>query len=288
MAYVDVGSGPPVVFVHGNPTWGFHFRALIAELKADHRCVAVDHLGCGRSDKPTAAEYDFRLQSRVDDLDALLDHLGLTENVTLVVHDWGGMIGTAWAARHPDRLARLVAINTGAFPLPASKPFPGSLRLGRNTRLGAWLILRRNAFCRLAARWCVTRHPLPADVRAAYLAPHDTPAHRLSVLRFVQTIPLSETDDGYDIVRSTGEALAGFDRVPTLLLWGLRDFVFDKHFLAEWRRRMPHAEAHEWPDCGHYLLEDAGPEVVAKVRDFVSRHPVQREEIFTTENTERR
>ncbi len=274
MAYVDVGSGPPVVFVHGNPTWGFYFRSLIAELQRDHRCVAVDHLGCGRSDKPTADRYDFRLRSRVDDLDALLDHLGLTDDVTLVVHDWGGMIGTAWAARHPGRLARLVAINTGAFPLPASKPFPWSLRLGRNTRLGAWLILRRNLFCRLAARWCVTRRPLPADVRAAYLAPHDTPAHRLSVLRFVQTIPLSANDDGYDIVRATGEALAGFGHVPTLLLWGLRDFVFDKHFLAEWRRRMPHAEAHEWPDCGHYLLEDAGPEVVAKVRDFVSRHPL--------------
>jgi len=271
MHYVDEGAGDLVVCVHGNPTWGFYFRGVIDALKGTHRVIVPDHLGCGRSDKPTAADYDFRLQSRVDDLDALLDHCGVTGNVTLVVHDWGGMIGTAWAARHPDRLKRLVAINTGAFPLPASKRLPLSLRLGRDTRLGSWLILKRNAFCRAAADWCVTRQPLPPEVRAMYLAPHDTPAHRLSVLKFVQTIPLSPADDGYDIVKATGEALAGFHAVPTLLLWGLRDFVFDKHFLAEWQRRMPHAETHTWSDCGHYLLEDAGAEAVDKIRAFVGR-----------------
>ena len=272
LAYTDTGTGDPVVFVHGNPTWGFYFRSLITELSRDHRCVALDHLGCGRSSKPTAAEYDFRLQSRVDDLDALLDHLNITNNVTLVVHDWGGMIGCAWAARHPERLKRLIAINTGAFPLPAAKPMPLSLRLGRSTRLGEWLILKRNLFCKLAAKWCVTRKPLPPEVRAAYLAPHDTPAHRLSVLKFVQTIPLAEKDDGYDIVKNTGEALTRFG-VPTLLLWGLRDFVFDRHFLDEFRRRVPHAEVKTWADCGHYLLEDAPEEVVPEVRAFLARHP---------------
>ena len=271
LAYVDVGSGEPVVFVHGNPTWGFYFRSLVNDLKRDHRCIAIDHLGCGRSSKPTATEYDFRLKSRVDDLEALLEHLGVTENVTLVVHDWGGMIGCAWAARHPERLKRLVAINTGAFPLPTSKPMPWALRLGRSTKFGAWLILKRNLFCKLAAKWCVTRKPLAPEVREAYLAPHDTPTHRLSVLKFVQTIPLSPNDDGYDIVKGTGEALTKFADVPTLLLWGMRDFVFDRHFLDEFRRRLPHAEWHAWGDCGHYLLEDAPEEVVPMVREFLGR-----------------
>ena len=273
LAYVDVGTGDPVVFVHGNPTWGFHFRALVNDLKRDHRCIAIDHLGCGRSAKPTLDQYDFKLKSRVDDLEALLDSLGVSENVTLVVHDWGGMIGCAWAARHPRRLKRLICLNTGAFPLPAAKPMPWSLRLGRSTRLGAWLILKRNLFCKLAAKWCVARRPLPPAVRAAYLEPHDTPAHRLSVLQFVQTIPLSEADEGFGIVRSTGEALGRFG-VPTLLLWGLKDFVFDRHFLDEFRRRVPHAEWRAWGDCGHYLLEDAPGEVVAAAREFLGRHAV--------------
>jgi haloalkane dehalogenase len=272
--YRDVGAGDPVVFVHGNPTWGVYFRSLVSELSRDHRCVVPDHLGCGLSDKPTADQYDFRLNSRIDDLDALLEHCRVGDRVTLVVHDWGGMIGLGWAARHPGRLKRLVAGNTAAFPLPAAKRLPRGLWLGRNTRLGAWLILHRNAFCRAAARWCVTRNPLPPEVRDLYLAPYDTPAHRLAVLRFVQTIPLRDADPGMDIVKRTAAYVDTLRDVPTLLLWGLRDWVFDRHFLAEWQRRLPHAEAHTWADCGHYLLEDAPDEVVPKVRDFLARHPL--------------
>ena len=270
--YLDEGAGDPVVMVHGNPTWSFYFRSLVLALRGDHRCIVPDHLGCGRSDKPTADRYDFSLKSRIDDLDALLADVG--DRVTLVVHDWGGMIGMGWAARHPGRVKRVVALNTAAFPLPAAKRLPRTLWLGRNTAVGTWLILKANAFCRAAARWCVTRKPLPADVRAMYLAPYDTPAHRLAVLKFVQTIPLRDGDPGMDIVRHTAESLAQFQHTPTLLLWGLRDFVFDRHFLAEWQRRLPHAESHTWPDCGHYLLEDAPGECILKVREFLARHPL--------------
>ena len=270
-AYLDEGTGDPVVMVHGNPTWSFYFRNIVLALRDRYRCIAPDHVGCGHSDKPTLSQYDFSLQSRVDDLDRLLDHAGVTDNVTLLVQDWGGMIGLSYAARHPGRIKRIIATNTGCGPLPASKPFPWSLWLGRNTRLGEWLILRHNAFCRLAAKWCVTRRPLPDDVRAMYLAPHDTPAHRLSVLKFVQTIPLSLKDVGWDIVTHTAASMAKFAATPTLLLWGLRDFVFDRHFLADFQAKLPHAETHTWADCGHYLLEDAPAEALAKIDDFLKR-----------------
>lgn len=270
-SYLDEGSGDPVVMVHGNPTWSAYFRTVVLGLRHRHRCVAPDHVGCGRSDKPTLAEYDFSLKSRVDDLERLLDHAGVTENITLLVQDWGGMIGLSYAARHPGRIKRIIATNTGCGPLPASKPFPWSLRLGRNTALGAWLILKQNAFCRLAARWCVTRKPLSPEVRALYLAPHDTPAHRLSVLKFVQTIPLSPRDPGWDIVTHTAASMAKFAATPTLLLWGLRDFVFDEHFLADFQSKFPHAETYTWADCGHYLLDDAPDEVLAKIEDFLKR-----------------
>ncbi len=274
LCHLDEGDGDRVVMVHGNPTWSFYFRNLVLALRGQYRCVVPDHIGCGLSDKPPAGVYDYSLKSRVDDLESLLDHLGITANVTLVVQDWGGMIGMAYAARHPGRVKRIVATNTGAFPLPASKRLPRSLRVGRDTRLGAWLILKHNVFCRAAASWCVKRKPLPADVRAMYLAPYDTPEHRVAVLKFVQTIPLSETDAGYDIVRDTAASLHKFAGVPTLLLWGMKDFVFDRHFLAEWQRHFPHAETHAWPDCGHYLLEDAGDEVIMRVKDFLAKHPI--------------
>jgi len=273
--YLDEGRGDPVVMLHGNPTWSFYYRNLVLALRDSYRCIVPDHIGCGLSDKPPESGYDYSLRSRIDDLEALLNHLGITSDITLVVQDWGGMIGMAFAVRHRQRIKRIIASNTGAFPLPRSKRFPFSLWLGRNTRLGAWLILKRNAFCRLAARWCVKRSQLSPEVRKMYLTPYDTPEHRIAVLKFVQTIPLCESDPGYDIVSNTAAALANFRNVPTLLLWGMKDFVFDRHFLTEWQRYFPHAETHTWPDCGHYLFEDAPDEVIASIRDFIMNHPVQ-------------
>jgi len=272
-AYLDEGAGEPVVMVHGNPTWSFYFRSVVTALSGTHRCIVPDHIGCGNSDKPSLDRYDFTLKSRIDDLERLLEHAGVSEKVTLVCQDWGGMIGLSWAARHPERIKRLILTNTGGFPLPKSKGFPWSLRLGRNTSLGAWLILKRNLFCKLAAKWCVTRRPLLPEVRAMYLAPHDTPEHRLSVLKFVQTIPLSERDAGWDIVTNTAASLERYRDVPTLLFWGLKDFVFDRHFLEEFQRRLPNAETHTWPDCGHYLLEDAPEEAILKMTEFLAKHP---------------
>jgi pimeloyl-ACP methyl ester carboxylesterase len=273
--YLDEGRGDPVVMLHGNPTWSFYYRNLVLELRESHRCIVPDHIGCGLSDKPPESRYDYSLKSRIDDLEALLDHVGVTSSITLVLHDWGGMIGMGFAARHPERIKRIIASNTGAFPLPTTKRFPFSLWLGRNTRLGAWLILKKNAFCRLAARWCVKRRKLSPEVREMLLLPYDTPEHRVAVLKFVQTIPLREMDLGYDIVRDTAASLEKFRDVPMLLLWGMKDFVFDRHFLAEWQRHFPHAETHTWPDCGHYLLEDATDQVIMNVREFLMKHPIK-------------
>jgi haloalkane dehalogenase len=272
--YLDEGRGDPIVMVHGNPTWSFYYRNLVLALRGEYRCIVPDHIGCGMSDKPLQSSYDYSLKSRIDDLEALLDHLGIASNITLVLQDWGGMIGMSFAARHPERIKRIIASNTGAFPLPKTKRFPLSLWLGRNTRLGAFLILKRNAFCRLAARWCVTRTKLSPEVREMYLKPYDTPEHRIAVLKFVQTIPLNATDPGYDIVSNTASSLVKFGDVPTLLLWGMKDFVFDRHFLTEWQRYFPHAESRTWPDCGHYLFEDAPDEAIACVRDFLAKHPI--------------
>lgn len=267
--YLDEGSGATVVMLHGNPTWSFYYRNVVLALREHYRCIVPDHIGCGLSDKPGPDRYDYSLKSRIDNLEALIDSLNLRQ-ITLIVHDWGGMIGMGYAARHPKRIARIIALNTGCTPLPPGKRLPWSLKLGRNSRLGAWLILKRNAFCRAAARWCVTRRPLPEDVRAMYLAPYDTPEHRIAVLKFVQTIPLTPRDPGFDIVSGVQAALPRFNHTPTLLLWGLKDFVFDEHFLKAWQQHFPHAETHTWPDCGHYLLEDAGTEAIDKIRQFLS------------------
>ena len=114
------------------------------------------------------------------------------------------------------------------------------------------------------------------DVRRAYLAPYDSWANRIAIHRFVQDIPLRPGDRSYDLITATQDRLSLFTETPTLIAWGLRDFVFDRHFLAEWESRLPRAEVHRFPRAGHYILEDAAREVVPLVHDFLTRHPVLR------------
>jgi pimeloyl-ACP methyl ester carboxylesterase len=273
--YLDEGprDGEVVLMLHGNPTWSYYYRNVVAALCDQRRCVVPDHIGMGWSDKPDDSRYAYSLQQRVDDLDALVASLDLGNRITLVVHDWGGMIGFAWASRHPERIARLVVLNTAAFPMPSDKSLPSLLRLGRDSSIGAWLIEKHNAFAHGATHLAV-KHGMSSEIRDAYLAPYDTPANRISTLRFVQDIPLSEADRGYDIVRDTGAKLPQFANRPALIGWGLKDFVFDAKFLREFRRALPNAEVHEYADAGHYVLEDARDRLIPAIVDFLDRHPV--------------
>lgn len=272
MHYLDEGDGPPVVMVHGNPTWSYYYRHLVLALRDNHRVVVPDHIGCGLSDKPGEDAYPYRLERRVEDLERLIDHAELDGKVTLVVHDWGGMIGMAWAVRHPERVERLVILNTSGFHLPVGKRVPFSLRLSRSV-LGAFLVRGLNLFCRGALRYCATQRRLTPGERRAYLAPYDSWDHRLAVHRFIQDIPIRPTDPGYDIVSEVQAGLEHFRDTPTLLLWGMRDFVFDPSYLEEWERRMPHARVHRYEEAGHYLLEDARDEVRSLVESFASDAP---------------
>ncbi len=277
--YVDEGSGPPVVMIHGNPTWSFLFRKLIDDLTGSHRVVVPDHIGCGLSEKPDDSRYAYTLASRADDLEFLLDSLGLDRDLTLVMHDWGGAIGMTYAARHPDRVARLVVSNTAAFHKPAAKPFPIALAMCRDWSLGAFLVRGLNAFCVGAARIGCKRRPMSRDVRAAYLAPYDSWAHRIAVLRFVQDIPLSPGDRSFGLVSWVEERLPSLAGVPMLVLWAMKDFVFHRHCLDEWVRRFPTAEVIRFPEAGHYLFEDEPEAVGLAVRTFLEAPRLTRERV---------
>ena len=270
MHYVDEGprDAPVVLMLHGNPTWSFYWRRLISALRLSHRVIGPDHIGCGKSDKPGDDTYPYRLAQRVEDIEALVEQLGLRD-ITLAVHDWGGMIGMGWAHRHPDLVARLVILNTAAFPMPSTKRLPASLWLARDTKAGALLVRGFNAFARGATRLAVTRVRLPKEVRDGLCAPYDSWDHRRAVLRFVQDIPLREGDPSFSLVREVGEHLHQFNDRPVLICWGDRDFVFDEHFLRVWKSALPNAEVHQFPDCGHYVLEDAPAEIEQLVRRFL-------------------
>ena len=272
MHYLDVGTGTPVLMLHGNPSWSFYYRNLVQALSPTHRCIVPDHIGCGLSDKPGDDAYTYSLEQRVADVQSLLAHLGLSDTpLHLVVHDWGGMIGFCHAVEHPAQMRSLTILNTAAFPLPASKPFPWALWLCRNTRLGALLVRGGNAFSRGAAWVGCKRQRMSRELRDAYCHPYDSWAHRIATLRFVQDIPLRPGDRGWERITDAADKLERLAATPKFLGWGLKDFVFDRHFLEEWRRRFPDMEKTVYEDGGHYILEDAADTLIPAITQFIAK-----------------
>ena len=272
--YIDEGEGDPVVMVHGNPTWSFYYRNLIKALSGRYRSIVPDHIGCGLSDKPEVTDYDYRLRSRVDDLDNLLDTLTIDEKITLILHDWGGMIGMAYALRHPEKICRLVVMNTAAFLPPPAKRIP--LRLSvirRSGPLAALAVLGFNIFAK-GALYMASEKGLSAEVKRGLTAPYNCWKNRIATLKFVQDIPLKEKDPSYRLAKQVDDQLQTLSNLPMLICWGEHDFVFDLDYLGEWQRRFPAAEVHCFPDAGHYVLEDVPEKIIPLTQDFLNQHPL--------------
>ncbi len=269
--FIDEGEvdNQPVVMVHGNPTWSFYYRSLVKALSPDFRCLVPDHIGMGLSDRPGDETYRYTLQSRVDDFGHWLDEVEPEREVDLIVHDWGGAIGLSWAVRNPERVRRIIILNTWAFNIPPDESLPGSLQFAR-TRFGAFLINRFNAFSGLATSMA-TAKKLDPDVARGLTAPYrGKPADRLATLRFVQDIPLSETDEAWAVLDKTEQGLDKLKDKPVIFAWGAKDFVFNDKVLAMWKQFLPAAPVHYFEDAGHYVLEDAADRIVPLAREWLT------------------
>ena len=265
--YVEEGDGQTVVMLHGNPTWSFYYRDLIRKLSQHYHCLAPDHIGCGLSDKPGDDAYRYTLEQRVKDLEDFLEKKGVIENIHLVVHDWGGIIGMTYAHRNPRAIKKIVLFNTAAFHLPKEKKFPMALWFVR-TWIGGFMVRALNLFSGLATLEGVKRIRLSKDIRKGLTAPYNSWKNRIATLRFVQDIPRKPKDPGYNIVTEVQNNLAQFRNTPTLIAWGMKDFAFDRHFLDTWIRYLPGARVHRFEDSGHYILEDQQEAIGQLVLDF--------------------
>jgi haloalkane dehalogenase len=265
MSYVDEGprTDEAVLLLHGNPTWSFFYRNLVPELSGSLRCIAPDFIGMGLSSKPQ--DYDYRLKVRIAEVEALVNALGL-RRVHLVVHDWGGAIGFGWAVTHLDKVGRIVILNTAAFP---SKRIPARIAFCRIPLLGDWVIRGLNGFAGPATWMAMSSRRLTSDERRGYLLPYDSWANRVAVNRFVKDIPLEPNHPSRATLEATGRRLQMLDANPKLIVWGGKDFCFDREFLARWRERFPQALVDYRPNAGHYVLDDAGPDARRRIRDFL-------------------
>ncbi len=264
--YVDEGAGEEaVVFVHGNPTWSFFYRNLILGLRDKFRCVAIDHLGMGLSDKPQDTTY--QLADRIEHLDTLIRTLGL-KRFHLVVHDWGGAIGIGAALRHLDKLDRIQIMNTAAFRSPL---MPWQIAGCRLPLIGEFFVRGFNGFAGCATHMAVAKK-LPPAVKAGYLHPHRNWHDRVAVARFVQDIPTKPADPSYPALLEIENNLPRLAAHPMQILWGMQDFCFNAKFLDEWERRFPQVPVHRLEAAGHYLLEDEPERTLKLTQGFLTNN----------------
>jgi len=265
MHYVDEGAGRPLVMVHGNPTWSFYWRHLISHFQTQYRVVAIDHIGCGLSDKPES--YSYTLRQHTENLVALLDHLSLSD-ATLVAHDWGGAIGLGAAVARPARFRSFVLFNTAAFPPPF---IPWRIRACRIPWLGRWGVRRLNLFARAALRMAVAKpERMTAEVRAGFLAPYDSWAHRVAIDRFVQDIPDSPQHPTWQTLEALEQALPRLAPRRCQMIWGLRDWCFRPVCLERLLQSFPQAETHRFADASHYVVEDAYEKIIPLMESFLA------------------
>ena len=262
--YVDEGAGPPVVLVHGTPTWSFLYRHVIPRLvAAGHRVIAPDHLGFGLSDGPAEAAYGPEDHARR--LAALLDALDLRE-LTLVVHDFGGPIGLSYAVERPERVARLVVLNTWLWSLDHDPRISRGSKLAAGP-IGRFLYTRLNA----SPRWLIpagfaNRARLSRAAHRQYLAPFPDPASRRPPWELARA--LLHSSAWYDGLWRRRERLLG---KPALLVWGMRDPGFGPAYLTRWREALPGAEVVELPHAGHFVQEEAAADLAVHLTAFLRR-----------------
>ena len=239
-----------LVCVHGNPTWSYLWRSVLAAAPRDVRVVAVDHLDMGFSERTGQTR---RLGQRIDDLDTVIGALGINSPVVVVAHDWGGPISLGWAGRHRSRLAGVVLMNT-AVHQPAGSPTPRLIRMARSPGILETLCTRTTGFIKGTVR--LSKKHIQRPVRAAYLAPYTTAARRRAIATFVADIPLEADHPSSPALDDVAASLACMDDLPALLLWGSSDPVFSDLYLRDLAQRLPGAAVHRYPQASHLLPEE--------------------------------
>lgn len=267
ISYVDQGdSGRDVILcVHGNPTWSFYYRSVFDRFADTHRVVAIDHMGCGRSDRPKRSEFGYTLADHRDNLVSLIDALDLTR-VTLLAHDWGGAIGLSSLVQRRDRFQNIALLNTAAFPPPY---VPWRIAACRFPLLGTAAVRGLNAFAKAAVTMAMSRNRMSPAVASGLLAPYDSWQNRVAVDAFVRDIPMTENHPTHATLRDLQASLPSLADLPSLLVWGMQDWCFRPECLRRFQEVWPDAVSVEIQDAGHYVIEDAPAETIDALSKFL-------------------
>ncbi len=265
LRYVDEGDGPPVVFVHGTPTWSYEWRHVIADLDGRARVIALDHLGFGLSDRPPEAGY--RPEDHAARFRTFIDGVCPSGPLTLVVHDFGGPIALDWALDHPERLASLVVVNSWMWPFDDDPAMRRKARMAGGA-LGRWMYRRLNASQRLImpSAYADRRRLTPA-IHRQYLSVFPDADSRERVLFALAQALLGSSA----FFARLWERRQRLDAVPLHLVWGTRDSAFPPYVLERWEQAFPHARTTRLDDAGHWPHEESPGAVSTAVRAALPR-----------------
>lgn len=265
--YIDEGNGEPIIMLHGNPTWSFYYRNLISALsKNNFRAIAVDHIGCGLSDKPQ--NYDYTLNTHIKNFENFVTSNNLF-NITLVMHDWGGAIGMGYATKYPNNIKRLIILNTAAF---CSKDIPFRINVCKLPIFGDIFIRLFNGFAKAALHMAINKKDRLNDkIKTGYLAPYDSYKNRIALLRFVQDIPMSKSHKSFKTLLEIENNLSKLKNKPTLIIWGSKDFCFTTKFMNRWKDFLKNIDIRNINDAGHYVLEDAHERIIPWILNFLNK-----------------
>jgi haloalkane dehalogenase len=262
MHYLDEGQGPVLLMVHGTPAWSFSYRHLVRELSQNYRCIAVDHLGFGLSDKPNEADY--APKAHAERLEELIAHLQL-KNLSLLVHDFGGPIGLSYALQKPESVNKVIIFNTWLWSL---NDYPDIVRGA--TIAGSWLGKLLYRYFNFSPKVLVKqafydKSKLTKEVHRHYTEVFPDAGSRSAPYAFARHLLASR--DWYDQLWKQREVLQNKE---VLVIWGQKDPLLPYAFLQRWKKTLPAAEFHEL-QAGHFVQEEKPEEAVSFIRQFLSK-----------------
>lgn len=258
MHYLDEGKGEPIVMIHGNPGWSFEFRNIIKEMSKTNRCIVPDHIGFGLSDKPY--DWDYMPENHANNLELFLDSLNL-ENITLVVNDWGGPIGLSYAIKNPNKIKKLVIMNTWMWSVendPYYKKFSGMMGGG----FGRFMIKNFNIFGKMVVKKAVgDKKKLSKHIHKHYYKHLETKKDRKGCYVFPkQIIGSSKWLD------KLWQQKDKINNIPTAIIWGMKDIAFREQELNYWIENWNNPKVIKLAEIGHFPQEETPNKVIEELK----------------------
>lgn len=258
--YLDEGQGEPILFVHGTPSWSFDYRNIIKNLKSNYRCIAVDHIGFGLSDKPE--HYDYSPQHHSKTLEYFI-HEKQLQNITLVFHDFGGPIGLNVAIKHPEKINKIIILNSWLW---SSNNDPDFIKLSKVLKNPLLPFFYRyfNFSPRFILPGSFGDHKLSGKLLKQYTKPFADKSQRNGPLAFAKS--LLNDQDWFETLWNKKHAIS--DK-PTLFIWGMKDPVIKSHNLEKFLSGFKNSKAIRLETCGHFPQEEESSKVISAIRDFL-------------------